>query len=177
MSTQGLSWWPGSCEGAQQTGVVSGINAHLARAMAFISQPSPFGHVSHLPLLCGRLFGRYWEWGSGAGILFHQPGRKLNCLKNLSDMERWGGGGLGVGGSGLMHAAWAWWVIPNWGAGTPFPTTELHYCGRESVHVPDLFGWKRSCKSLCGEELLSRRQTSWCGEHYPHIWGSWCGDS
>lgn len=28
-----------------------------------------------------------------------------------------------------MQAAWAWWVIPNWGAATPFPTTELHYYG------------------------------------------------
>lgn len=57
----------------------------------------------------------------------------MELFENLSDMERFGG-------SGLMHAAWAWWVIPNRGAGTPFPTTELHYYGRGSVHVPDLFG-------------------------------------
>ena len=53
MSTQGLSWWPGSCEGAQQTGAVSGINAGLATVMAmvppafllwsWVSFPSPIG--------------------------------------------------------------------------------------------------------------------------------------
>ena len=83
MSTQGLSWWPGSCEGAQQTGAVSGISAGLAEVMAMVPQPAPFGHGSPFPLLSTHLFGMcfaFWEWGWNS-LLLPKLGRKFSCLE------------------------------------------------------------------------------------------------
>lgn len=70
MSTQGLLWWPGSCEEAQQTGVVSGINAGLAEMVAIIPQPFPLaaGLLSSSCLVFCLGYALLSE--SGAGILF-----------------------------------------------------------------------------------------------------------
>lgn len=120
----------------------------------------------------------YWESGAGwKSLLFHMPGRNFNCLK-IS--EAWSALG---GSEGLMHwlsprtlvvkhAAWAWWVIPNWGAGTPFLTTQLPLLPRGGCSCPRFVWLENNLQIIVWGKPLSWRQTSWCGEYYPRSLGS-----
>lgn len=90
MSTQGLSWWPGSCGAADRSG-----EWHQCRPGHGHSHGPPafllWSYFSLLPL--ARLFGMcftFWDWDWNS-LLLPKPSRKFICLKISQALESFEG--------------------------------------------------------------------------------------